>query len=162
MRCKRTAPIEKDLAARIKVQQRGYYELRRHDDVRRYALTLIFLGGMCELCGHDNLDHLECDHIQRRNKSFSIGAVTGPFICPTKQRHYRMHRHGLVRVTMDQYWNEVAKCRVLCLFCHRDHTRRENAAMHNSLVVSAMSVMNVRLSAAPCDADPGSGSPPAQ
>jgi hypothetical protein len=65
------------------------------------------LGGKCVWCGAT--ENLEFDHIDPAQKQFTISA----FPC-----------------SLELWWKEVEKCRLLCKTCHKKHSDAEMAAKH--------------------------------
>jgi hypothetical protein len=65
------------------------------------------LGGKCVWCGTN--ENLEFDHIDPAQKQFTISA----FPC-----------------SLELWWKEVEKCRLLCKTCHKKHSDAEMAAKH--------------------------------
>jgi len=79
---------------------------------RRDALEL--LGGKCVVCGKEDADDLEFDHIDPATKSFNIAS------------------------NWSRSWGdlqkELAKCQLLCTKCHDDKTLRERPpARHGTI-----------------------------
>ncbi len=69
---------------------------------RRYE-SIVALGGKCVKCG--SIEDLEFDHIDRMNKTFTIGNGSS---------------------FSDKRWDEeVSKCQLLCHDCHVDKHRSE-------------------------------------
>lgn len=60
----------------------------------------------CEECGETRIAALQFDHIDRKDKSFTVG-------------HYG-RRTGLIKLK-----KEIEKCRVLCANCHAVHTANQ-------------------------------------
>ena len=77
------------------------YMLKRYFKVREKILKL--LGNKCVICGSS--EKLEIDHIEYKNKSFSIAKF-----------------HSL---TDEKLLEEVKKCQLLCFKCHRRKTIEE-------------------------------------
>jgi hypothetical protein len=65
------------------------------------------LGGKCVWC--ETTENLEFDHIDPAHKQFTISA----FPC-----------------SLELWWKEVEKCRLLCKSCHKKHSDAEMAAKH--------------------------------
>jgi hypothetical protein len=65
------------------------------------------LGGKCLWCG--TIENLEFDHIDPAQKLFTISAF--PY-------------------SVEMWWKEVEKCRLLCRSCHKKHSDAEMAAKH--------------------------------
>lgn len=60
------------------------------------------LGKVCELCGCDDIDMLEFDHLEQEEKSFNIGRSQSSLII-----------------------EEIKKTRILCIWCHRLHSKKQ-------------------------------------
>jgi hypothetical protein len=65
------------------------------------------LGGKCLWCG--TTENLEFDHIDPAQKQFTISS----FPC-----------------SLEMWWKEVEKCRLLCKVCHKKHSDAEMSAKH--------------------------------
>jgi hypothetical protein len=65
------------------------------------------LGGKCVWCGIT--ENLEFDHIDPAQKQFTISS----FPC-----------------SLENWWKEVEKCRLLCKTCHKKHSDAEMSAKH--------------------------------
>lgn len=65
------------------------------------------LGGKCVWCGE--IENLEFDHIDPAQKVLTIGKIDR---------------------SLDLWWKEVEKCRLLCKPCHKKHSDAEMAAKH--------------------------------
>jgi hypothetical protein len=78
------------------------YVLERYR--RRKASAIAQLGGKCKRCG--STDDLQFDHIDRANKSFTLGRV-------------------LAGIAESKLQEELKKCQLLCLPCHQDKTIQE-------------------------------------
>jgi 5-methylcytosine-specific restriction endonuclease McrA len=72
--------------------------LKRYNERRDHAR--VALGGKCIKCGA--LENLEFDHIDSKEKSFSIGTMWS--------------------VSKARYEAELAKCQLLCSGCHMEKT----------------------------------------
>lgn len=66
------------------------------------------LGGKCVWCG--KTENLEFDHIDPAHKTLTIGNIG---------------------CSLDLWWKEVEKCRLLCKTCHKKHSDAEMAAKHS-------------------------------
>lgn len=79
---------------------------REYDRHWRIARRLEWIGNkVCVVCGSD--DRLEVDHIDRSTKELSTAALWG------------MSRNNPKRVA------ELAKCQILCHYCHLEKTIAE-------------------------------------
>jgi hypothetical protein len=78
------------------------YILRRYHQRRAEAFRI--LGGKCALCGCTPKKY-DFDHINPKTKGFAIGVLWS--------------------VSRVRYMEELSKCQVLCLPCHKDKTIRE-------------------------------------
>lgn len=70
----------------------------------------------CEMCGDDNPDHKEFDHIDPEKKTCKVGWCR----------------------TLEKLEEEYKKCRCLCMKCHRKHSynqSQKNINTHGKLVV---------------------------
>ena len=85
---------------------RIYMSARYHS---RRIKAIESLGGKCALC--ESIEDLEIDHIDKKLKSFSIGARLAS--CP-----------------VGVYQAELAKCQVLCHDCHKEKSDREQSVEH--------------------------------
>jgi hypothetical protein len=65
------------------------------------------LGGKCVWCG--TTENLEFDHIDPAHKKLTIGKID---------------------CSLELWWKEVEKCRLLCKSCHKEHSDAEMAAKH--------------------------------
>ena len=65
------------------------------------------LGGKCVWC--ETTENLEFDHIDPAQKSLTIGKLD---------------------CSLELWWKEVDKCRLLCKTCHKKHSDAEMAAKH--------------------------------
>jgi hypothetical protein len=65
------------------------------------------LGGKCVWC--ETTENLEFDHMDPAQKQFTISA----FPC-----------------SLENWWKEVEKCRLLCKTCHKKHSDAEMSAKH--------------------------------
>lgn len=108
---------------RHRQHKRAYYELNKelvkakakaHD--KRQALRLAEVidrekSRPCAVCERSLPPHLmQFDHIEPSHKRFNIADV----------------RHS--GYSVDTVLKEIAKCRVLCVECHTDHTAKQRAA----------------------------------
>ena len=78
--------------------------MKRAWDTRR-SEAIIHLGGKCAMCGCT--ERLEFDHIDPETKSFTIADF------PTK--------------AIKKFWEEIAKCQLLCYNCHKLKSRKDGA-----------------------------------
>lgn len=69
------------------------------------------LGGKCKVCG--STDNFEIDHIDRREKSFTVGTL-------------------LAGISKEKLETELKKCQLLCKKCHKEKTHSELGAKHGS------------------------------
>lgn len=69
------------------------------------------LGGVCAVCG--TMEDLQFDHIERDSKSFDVRANLEYSFESTK------------------FWDEVAKCQLLCRSHHEEKTAREELGESN-------------------------------
>lgn len=67
---------------------------------RRKVQALSLLGNICVLCG--NQENLEFDHKERITKKATIADIWS--------------------ANEKRFWEEVAKCQLLCISCHRKKT----------------------------------------
>lgn len=65
------------------------------------------LGGKCVWCGET--ENLEFDHIDPAQKKLTIGKID---------------------CSLELWWKEVEKCRLLCKCCHKKHSDAEMMAKH--------------------------------
>jgi len=65
------------------------------------------LGGKCVWCGAS--ENLEFDHIDPAHKKMTIGNIS---------------------CSLELWWKEIEKCRLLCKSCHKKHSDAEMAAKH--------------------------------
>ncbi len=78
---------------------------RKRSRNRRRTEAKDFLGGECISCG--STSNLEFDHIDPRLKLFEMSIA--------------MDRNSNI------WWNEVKKCQLLCVDCHRRKTQAEQS-----------------------------------
>jgi hypothetical protein len=78
---------------------------KRRQNLREQAKQK--LGGKCVWC--ETTENLEFDHIDPAQKSLTIGKLD---------------------CSLDLWWKEVEKCRLLCKTCHKKHSDAEMAAKH--------------------------------
>lgn len=83
-------------------EQRNAYQSKYRKQRRDTAIAL--LGGKCVVCSTN--EDLQLNHIDPRSKSFNPGRFWGK---------------------AELYWQEVAKCNLLCGLHHREETARQYA-----------------------------------
>lgn len=95
-----------DILAKVssKAYFRKYFKNRRAD--RRFQ-ALMALGGRCEVCG--SLKDLQFDHVIRGSRKWIIANILA---------------YGDTK-----FWDEVAKCQLLCDRCHRQKTIKDRGQM---------------------------------
>jgi 5-methylcytosine-specific restriction endonuclease McrA len=78
---------------------------------KRAALKLQILGYLngrsCARCGIDDLEVLEFDHIERKDKVLSVARMINRCMA------------------WEDIQNELSKCQILCANCHKKKTLRE-------------------------------------
>lgn len=77
------------------------YLLTRYHTRRKKAKE--FLGGKCKKCGTEK--DLQFDHINRKEKNFTISKLWS--------------------ISEKRFWEEVKKCQLLCVTCHRQKTLKD-------------------------------------
>jgi len=77
------------------------YEKAHHKEKRAYCIE--YLGGKCVKCG--STERLEFDHIDRTTKKYTIA--------------------GRVTLNFDNLKEELNKCQLLCVDCHKIKTKSE-------------------------------------
>ena len=92
---------------------------RQRSAVRRAAwrevIRELIVGKGCESCGFqsERLGFFDLDHIDRDTKTTEIARLVRD-LNPKREDH------------RERFMAELAKCRVLCVACHREHTAQQN------------------------------------
>jgi len=84
---------------------RGYVLSRYH---KRRTEAIILLGGKCTHCGTQ--ENLNFDHIDRDTKAFKVSKMWS--------------------LKEEVFWEEVAKCQILCESCHKIKTKESKDYLH--------------------------------
>lgn len=86
------------------INHHKFTAIRNRAIVREY----IEESGGCQICGETDIRVLDCDHINRADKYYTISTLIN--------RKYS--EEAIIK--------ELSKCRILCSNCHRRLTSREN------------------------------------
>lgn len=96
-------------------------EYRKAQNASRRNEALIHLGGRCVVCG--STDRLEIDHIDRTTKRFPISRPPNTAA----------------------FWEELAKCQLLCYGCHREKSGMDQSCGTSPLAkLSNQQVIEIR------------------
>ena len=76
--------------------------LKKNDRADRREKNRLKMDKVCEVCGEDDIELLEFDHIEVNDKSFTISSMQ----------------------SAKKIFEEVSKTRILCIWCHRLRTQK--------------------------------------